>query len=538
MKSLYPYLLSLFTLLVPLAARSQTETITKNPKAVRLREIWGVRGHEPDERVGNGVGGGFDVNNDGLGDFAVRFGGEWRVFYGDSVRLNDTVRWRFHATGASPDWFFTGNFYGTGHRAIGVTRDSCHPVTSQCSLRVHIFRTDDGYLPDTPATIIDTKLQFCLRGWQAADLDGDGADELILTRLCDDVPLPELWIYRGGADFQGDEPTVKIVDVDGPLAINQFSASVGDFDGDGALDIATAGQYKDHVKLKFYWGSKEEPWNWNRPPRVIELRPGEHPCSVYFSAIDSDGDGIDEIWMSPWYGVVYMYRPNADGKSARTRSFRMDDADAVFYSQQPRPRAVMPLGYLNDSARRYQVVGILMTITDNVHELRVFSGGPHGPDSSYDAWHRDDIETIYSYGIPIDDCDGDGWPEVIFGQAFWYGSAAYGKAVILAGGLEIPRDFPTSGVRDLPLEDKQRAVSLWPNPVHDELNIAWRGDLRHMPARFEVYDLLGGLVATGSVEPWHGAALWHCDGVPAGTYILSIRDAGGMLLTTASIIKQ
>src|SRR5690606_9678218 len=102
----------------------------------------------------------------------------------------------------------------------------------------------------------------------------------------------------------------KIVDVDGPLAINQFSASVGDFDGDGALDIATAGQYKDHVKLKIYWGSKEEPWNWNRPPRVIELRPGEHPCSVYFSAIDSDGDGIDEIWMSPWYGVVYMYRPN------------------------------------------------------------------------------------------------------------------------------------------------------------------------------------------------------------------------------------
>ena len=41
-----------------------------------------------------------------------------------------------------------------------------------------------------------------------------------------------------------------------------------------------------------------------------------------------------------------------------------------------------------------------------------------------------------------------------------------------------------------------------------------------MPARFEVYDARGAVVAEGEVEPGRGKAFWQCADVPAGMYTL------------------
>jgi hypothetical protein len=93
-------------------------------------------------------------------------------------------------------------------------------------------------------------------------------------------------------------------------------------------------------------------------------------------------------------------------------------------------------------------------------------------------------------------------------------------------------------VRDLELEGKQGALSLWPNPVVDAVNIAWRGDLRHAPSRFVVHDLLGKVMAEGRVDPAIGAAIWHCADVTPGAYLLSIFDRHDILITTTTLIKR
>jgi hypothetical protein len=81
------------------------------------------------------------------------------------------------------------------------------------------------------------------------------------------------------------------------------------------------------------------------------------------------------------------------------------------------------------------------------------------------------------------------------------------------------------------------AVSVWPNPLSEDLHIAWRGDLRRMPHRFAVHDMAGREVARGEVESWRGEALWHCAGVASGAYVLSVYDARGVLITSARLIK-
>ncbi len=516
--------------------------IVQDKNAVKLRVLWEIRGPEEQAYYGNGVGGGFDVNNDGLGDFAVRFRGEWRVFYGDSVKLNDSVRWRFHATGDEPSAFFAGDFFGTGRKAIGVVRDSLARF-STFSHRFFIFRTDDGYLPDTPAVVIDMKQDICFWGHQVVDLDGDGADELIIYHTCGQlVPTQdahEVWIYRGGPDF-GTLPPIIIQDSERPSQI--FEAAGGDFDGDGLPDIMTAGQYADQwptriKRLKFYFGSSDHPFSWQQPSRIIDITDDlERDLGTFIKVFDCDGDGLPDIWIEGRDGNSHLFRSAAPGKNARTRSFHLDDADRVLRS--PSFGIYGSAGYLNDSTRRYQMTALIGNVGSTARML-LFSGGPNGPDSTYDAWYEDGLGSIFGWMKWIDDCDGDGWPEIICGDPDWYGSPfLYGKATVLAGGPEIPRDTATSSVQHIQAEQKPRALSFWPNPALDRVQIAWRGDLRQMPHRFTVHNMLGVIVTQAEVEPWRGTATWLCGDVPPGSYLLTAYDEHGLVVASATLIKR
>ena len=104
----------------------------------------------------------------------------------------------------------------------------------------------------------------------------------------------------------------------------------------------------------------------------------------------------------------------------------------------------------------------------------------------------------------------------------------------------VPAMFPfdTTAQPSIAGEGHERAIAVWPNPVRDHLNIAWRGDLKRMPNRFTVHDMLGQLVASGEVEPGHGAALWRCENVVDNLYVVSMFDAEKNMIGTTTVVKQ
>jgi hypothetical protein len=240
-----------------------------------------------------------------------------------------------------------------------------------------------------------------------------------------------------------------------------------------------------------------------------------------FIPLDCDGDGVLDMATGSFGSYVSVFL-SSSGKDIRTRSLQSDDAD-LHYTPYASPLA---LGYLSDSSRRYQMLGIL---GDGLK--RGFSGGPLGPDPLWDTYSGD----LWGGYQAIGDVTGDGWTELMTGIPTVNFDA--GISVMYAGGPYIPRD-PALGVRAVTGEGRSDAISIWPNPVTTQLHIAWRGDLKRMPRRFAIHDLLGQLIVQGEVESWRGEALWHCADAPAGAYVLSIFDYRGELITTTPVIKQ
>ena len=175
-------------------------------------------------------------------------------------------------------------------------------------------------------------------------------------------------------------------------------------------------------------------------------------------------------------------------------------------------------------------------------ELRVFSGGSRGVDSSYEAYYRTESDGLsagnsFQHVVPLSDCNGDGWSDLLIADPKWWGFDQ-GIAMILAGGPYIPHDDPTVDVQELPAEGKSNAISIWPNPVCDRLNIAWHGRLQHSPARMTIHDLTGRLVASGATDGAVGAMQWNAAEIASGCYRLTVYDADGGMIASTQFIKQ
>jgi hypothetical protein len=527
-------------------AIAQSDTITANPNAVKLRRIWMVRGGTAGgERVGGGVGSIGDIDGDGLSEFAVHFGrlGQWRVYKGASPAPSTEHMWRLDSGSVEPPYPVVGDFWGTGHKAVGF--GVFHPsIEFDQHFYFSLFRTESGSLPDTPSAVLDpyrTMAPAVIPGVHdmlVADLDGDGADELIvvvyrLFRNNVESSNAELWIYKGGPDFQLDTPTVIVRDPEANRD-DDYTVSIGDVDGDHHPDLMTGGDYPSGIKLKLYYGISGSPWSWTTPDRVDTLTDAFYNIDAEFTLLDVDGDGKSDMLRSLTGSAksgVYLFRSSL-GAEIGNRSLLVDSADRRWLGYSDYKRG----GYLNDSNRHYEMT-LIAGLT-----LLWFGGGSAGPDHAFEAYYSAGGDTltsgnVFGRGGPISDCNGDGWDDYITANSSWFGEDQ-GIAIVLAGGPYIPRDSATSGVRDIVVAGVQQAVSIWPNPALGELNIAWRGDLKRMPRRFAVHDVLGREIARGEVEPWRGAALWRCEGVPAGTYLLSMYDNADALITTVSFIKQ
>lgn len=282
-------------------------------------------------------------------------------------------------------------------------------------------------------------------------------------------------------------------------------------------------------------------WAERGPDRVLALTQEIGMNTQAYSYSLDDDDAVDLggiVYTAPNTGV-YVYLGD-QGKSARTRSFTLEDADVIYRGGYVLSRWEM--GSLNDSTGRYGMLP-LGGVTSQGHHMRwAVSGGSRGPDQDYDAWYAPGLdglgnENVFNHGASLGDVTGDGYSDMIYSSPL-YGLGEPGIAFVLAGGAYIPLDDPTVDVREVPVAGEAGGLYVWPNPVETELHLAWRGNLKAKPARFAVYDAAGREIVSGDVDPHRGEALWRCASVAAGTYILIAYDNTGTRITTTGIIKR
>ena len=537
------FLLAVLLALPSLPLQAQTsDTILPNPNAVLLRKIWMIQGEatgpNATTRVGDAAGSLFDVNQDSIQDFLVHVGkqSQWRLYLGAKPQPDTALVWTTIVAAPRPSYPVIGDFFGDGRRLAGFGQSRYWDTPPNYRMYFYHFTPDS--FPEQPFIIYDANGQSDVKEAFGAELDGDSADEFVavvptLLRNNQRSTNAELWFYKGGPDFQVKQPTKVIVDED-ENDDHAYSTAFADVDGDHYLDMVIGCGYPSGPKLKIWYGREGSPWNWTSiPDRVIALD-SSIGINTPLTYADYDGDGkldfAGQAWVGPQAGVyVYLSRP---GKSFRSRSFPRDDADRVFLSTTYFLRG--PLGPLNDPTHTFDMLSVIGVDPG----LLAFSGSKNGPDLHNEAWYSEGVVANIFYKMhPLSDCNGDGWSDVLVNDPKWWGFNQ-GIAVILAGGPYIPHDDPTVDVQELPAEGKSNAISIWPNPVCDRLNIAWHGRLQHSPARMTIHDLTGRLVASGATDGAVGAMQWNAGGVASGSYVLTVYDAEGRVIASTRFIKQ
>jgi hypothetical protein len=501
----------------------RVDTIRTNPDAVLLRRIWTVRGNG----TGAIVAALPDINGDKREEFGVASSGDtlWRIYSFDSIGV-DRVIWSRPAASSLP--LLHGRFEGEQSSFLVQ-------VTERDTARLSTLYDLDFYPIDASGISSASAFHWHSRTngarlviprFHVADLDLDGADEFIIAvpnvvRDSITVRNGEIWIYRGGPGFQMDTPTVVIRDVE--IHGNEYKLHIGRLDGD---------VYPDLIATTFNGGRIR----WGGPDLTALDRPVDRKftmASTWIHLLDANGDGMVDF-LSDGDPMQVMLHLSSSSKNVRARPYDLSDADRTFVG---RGSNTFVAGPLNDSACHYDMFGVNSALGDGAWLF--FSGGAGGPDARYEAYYRGVEDGLsgdpFGWRTPAGDVDGNGWRDFLGGDDRLGG----GIALILGGGPHIPRDsMPASAIRDITLEGHCNAITVWPNPARDIVHVAWRGDLGTTPARFEVHDALGRLVAAGATEGGRGEVDWTCSDRRPGMYLLSIFDRDGGRIAIVPIVKH
>ena len=523
--------------------------IVPNPKAVRLRELWRLEGGNGLRYVGHSSGS-LGIGPNGLGMWAVYAGVDdinthWYIYHGSKDSLSTVPVQDKQGLGSVAISPIVGRFWEDSRIGVGLIKITPDTISGVSTFyrTLMIYEMHEGLLADTARVQIDMSSRngICLADVQAADLDGDGDDEVIVAAACD---YPKLRIYKGGPEFNGDEPDKIIV---GPSKLissgsSVFTVAISNLDNDSLPDIVTWNELSGEGFLYFYLSTQHSPWDWSTPDKTRRLltrpsKPNPYPEPLRgILPIDLNGDGLGDFYgfvTSTDTAGIYIWL-SAPERDILSRPFDSSDYDvyipATGYIMRP-----WRVGPLNDSLKRYDMLALAYdpTGTGDI-PMHFYSGGPNGPDASYDAWAADESGHVFLRVSPLPDVNGDGWPDMLTSYFPWGGNR--GIAVIYGGGPEIPREH-TSGVREEPVAGESGGLYLWPNPVVDRLNIAWRGNLKQMPHRFQVHDIGGMLIAEGDIDPSLGSALWSCGDVASGRYILLGYDHFGSVVSHSLFVK-
>jgi hypothetical protein len=204
---------------------------------------------------------------------------------------------------------------------------------------------------------------------------------------------------------------LTLLDADPPAA-SQGSLTVGDIDGDGHVEIVVGGCGPEGVGRKH-----EGSLMWYRPATLEKGLIAEGGFHVGSAAADLDGDGRMEI----------VIGENVDDLSARRLLLFKAGED----TNLPWSRYVVdesPLAFAHD---------IAIHDLDGDGELEILANAVYAEvpgvfaykrrEAITSPWKRYEIQTgHFEEGLAIGDVDGDGYPEVLSGPA-WYRNTSHGS---------------------------------------------------------------------------------------------------------------
>ncbi len=516
--------------------------ITENPEgAVRLRTLWVKTGSGSDSTiVGIGYGAIGDVNGDNYDDVAVTRELQWGIYLGgpsmsivpDKVITTEAINF---GPGTTP---VVGRFFGGDSVFVGLRDSRCTPGNGVCYYQMRFYRPDPDSLLIPTGLILDPGLQPASANAMAADLDGDGDDELVFVNREDRDAVVR--IYEGGPDFSLDVPNITMRWVDttasaGAHLTYYSSIALHDQDGFPDLVLAKLNGVSGMTATSYWWGSPQAIKNRSLlPDRVDYVESGKIGQFPNYALIpeDLDGDKVAEVFGLVQTGEkagTYVWFTRGR-ESSRTRAFTEETFDQ-YYPGAIRNRG---FGFVADSLQRYEMMVLRNPV--NFRDAYGLGGGYDGPNRTYDADFGGSDGPAFG-GVDAGDVDNNGWRDRLIASET-YGGPGVGRAVIVAGGPYIPVDDPTVSVESAPVAGEPTALHLWPNPVTDNLHVAWRGDLPRMPHLMQIYNALGELVEERGLPTWKGTTTWSAAGHPAGAYTIVIFDAGTRQLGTIPFILQ
>jgi hypothetical protein len=292
--------------------------------------------------------------------------------------------------------------------------------TSESSVSVSVLlgNGDGSFQPAVTTDVLNTGIALSV---VVGDFNGDGLPDVALaTGASTTHPAVEVLLGNGDGSFQEDHLVLSV-------GQNPFSVAVGDFDGNGALDLVTANSGSGTVSLLLGNGDG------SFQPR-IDLVVGAAPRAVAVG--DFNGDGLlDLVTAQQLSDTVSVLLGNGDGTFAPPLVFAASGEDFTPSS--------LAVGDVNGDGRADLVINSLFVLDGDGSQLGVLLGNGDGT-------FQDPILETPQNGegdLALGDFNNDGLTDAAVTDSR-LGAPPGHLALFIGNGdgtFQFPQAFPTGG---------------------------------------------------------------------------------------------
>jgi len=370
---------------------------------------------------------------------------------------------------------------------------------------------------------------------KAADLDGDGKEEVVMTAFRSQPAI----VIASVSDFSLPVWTTEYVNNEiGGSAPDIAAIGIGDMDGDGTPEVVLTEGATD--QLLVIEASAADTYNINAVPMPVAGKTvSVHGIDLY----DANGDGRDEAYIANLQGAVWVLRPTGDSGAATT-------ADIHMLADTEEQWLEASVGHLGSRGMDFAIAASNATKAVSYK----YFGGPAGDvtdPANYDSVvvvDKSDFDHVIPggfrlYGLDIaDDMDNDGFPELVVTRGSTRGGADAAAVFI----IDIVPPVATSVLDEFfsGVPNDFEVLQNYPNPFNPETAIAFAVP-KAAQVKLAIYNVLGEQIRT-LVSDFRQAGAYRVvwDGrndagvqVPSGVYLYRF-EAGGVAKTKRMVLMR